>query len=84
MKTLIENKEVISQLEKYNIFEKDGRNWHFVFSGTKEECEERKENDEWLSDAEIVKNSIADQWENEVDGIGYVRFANDIIIDYPL
>jgi hypothetical protein len=84
MKNLANNKEVNEELQKFNLYTKNGRNYELLFTGTYNECQLELENNEWAFGGEIIKNFIADQWENEVDGIGYVRFANNIVIDYSL
>lgn len=85
MKNIAQNSEVISQLAMYNLLCKDGRNYEFLFTGTYDECvTELEENWDNRPDGEIVKNEIRDQWENEVEGRGFVTFANNVTIDYSL
>jgi hypothetical protein len=85
MKNIAQNPEVVSQLEMYNLLCKDGRNYELLFTGTREECEvELSENWGNRPDGEIVKNEIRDQWENDVEGRGFVTFSNDVTIEYSL
>lgn len=86
MKNVNQNIDIAEQLTKFNLWGKDGRNSELLFTGTYDECaNELKENyDENHPDYSIVQNVISDQWENPVEKIGYIKFANDKVIDYPL
>ena len=79
MKNVERFKEVQDELVKFNLLRRVGNGWEFLYTGTYDECDnELNENyDSDHPDYEIVKNSIRDQWEDEVTGIGYVHFAND-------
>ena len=79
MKNVEQFKEVQDELVKFNILRRVGNGWEFLYTGTYDKCDnELNENcDSDHPDYEIVKNSIKDQWEDEVAGIGYVHFTND-------
>ena len=81
-----QNSEVKSELEKFNLWGKDGRNSEVIFSGTKKEAEaELEENyDPSHPDYEIQKNTIVEEWEDEVAKEAYVKMANGVVIDYPI
>lgn len=85
MKTLDQNTEVQEALQSFNLWGKEGRNSVLLFSGTYDECEEELKNEyDDHPDYEIAQNTIADQWENPVSKIGYVKMANDNIIEYSI
>jgi hypothetical protein len=80
------DEEAKSQSELFNLWGKDGRDSSLLLTGTKEECENelKKNYDENHPDYEISVNGVRDQWEDEVSGMGYITFHNDVIISYAL
>ena len=81
-----ENQEAKFQSEQFNIWRVTNRNhWELCFTGSREECDKEFEEMEYDNvNEEIHSNKVIDQWENEVEGRGYVTFSNDVTIDYSL
>ena len=81
-----ENSDIRIESEKYCIWQVTNRNnWELLFSGTKEECDEHFEEEGFDTVNEQIHPNVAnDQWENPVDGIGFVTFENGETFSYSL
>lgn len=81
-----ENQDIKTELEKFIIWNKANRkHWERCFIGSKKECEQEFKDCEYTDiNEEICKNQVNDQWEDEVDGMGYLTFATGETISYTL
>ena len=83
---ILNEEKAKTELEKFIIWNVVNRhNSKVLFIGTESECNKEFEEMEYSSpNEEIHKNQVIDQWENDVEAVGYITFASGEILTYNI